>query len=64
MADLPVPPGREFVPIRVHPDNPKLFEFNGRPLVLLTATEHYGAVFNRPFRFERYLADTADKRSR
>jgi len=49
-------------PIRVHPDNPKLFEFNGRPLVLLTATEHYGAVFNRPFRFERYLADTADKK--
>ena len=48
-------------PIRIHPDNPKLFEYAGRPLVLLTATEHYGAVFNRPFRFDRYLADTADK---
>ena len=48
-------------PIRIHPDNPKLFEYGGRPLVLLTATEHYGAVFNRPFRFDRYLADAADK---
>ena len=44
-------------PIRVHPENPKCFEYRGRPLVLLTATEHYGAVMNRPFRFERYLAD-------
>ena len=49
-------------PIRIHPQNPKLFEFRGKPLVLLTATEHYGAVMNRPFRFERYLADTAEKR--
>jgi hypothetical protein len=49
-------------PIRIHPDNPKLFEFRGKPLVLLTATEHYGAVMNRPFRFDRYLADAAEKR--
>jgi hypothetical protein len=49
-------------PVRVHPLNPKLFEFRGRPLVLLTATEHYGAAMNRPFRFERYLAEAADKR--
>jgi uncharacterized protein DUF6298 len=49
-------------PLRVHPQNPKLFEFRGRPLVLLTATEHYGAVMNRPFQFERYLADAAEKR--
>ncbi len=50
------------MPIRVHPENPKVFEFRGKPLVLVTATEHYGAVMNRPFRFERYLADAADKR--
>ncbi len=49
-------------PIRIHPHNPKLFEFRGRPLALITATEHYGAVINRPFRFERYLEDAADKR--
>lgn len=46
-------------PVRIHPDNPKLFEYRGRPLVLLTATEHYGAVLNRPFRIERYLRDAA-----
>jgi len=46
-------------PLTVHPDNPKLFLFRGRPLALITATEHYGAVMNRPFRFERYLADAA-----
>lgn len=49
-------------PIRIHPDNPKLFEFRGRPLKLITATEHYGAVMNRLFRFEPYLADAAEKR--
>jgi hypothetical protein len=48
-------------PIRLHPQNPKIFEFRGKPLVLVTATEHYGAVLNRPFRFERYVADAADK---
>jgi len=48
-------------PIRLHPENPRLFEFRGKPLVLITATEHYGAVMNRPFDFERYLADAADK---
>ncbi len=49
-------------PIRIHPDNPKIFEFRGKPLVLVTATEHYGAVMNRPFRFERYLEDASEKR--
>lgn len=48
--------------IRIHPKNEQIFEFRGMPLVLVTATEHYGAVMNRPFRFERYLADTAEKK--
>jgi len=48
-------------PIRIHPDNPKLFEFRDRPLVLVCATEHYGAVINRDFDFESYLQDAADK---
>ena len=49
-------------PIRIHPQNARLFEFRGKPLVLLTPTEHYGAVFNRPFDFRRYLADCEKKR--
>jgi len=48
-------------PIQVHPSNSKIFEFRGKPLILVTASEHYGAVMNRPFRFERYLADVAEK---
>ncbi len=49
-------------PIRLHPQNPRVFEYRGKPLVLITATEHYGAVMNRPFRWEPYLDDLADKR--
>ncbi|MBM3234719.1 hypothetical protein FJZ31_00295 [Candidatus Poribacteria bacterium] len=48
-------------PIQIHPQNPKIFEFRGKPRILLCATEHYGAVMNRPFRFERYLADAHEK---
>lgn len=47
--------------IRIHPENSKIFEFRGKPLVLVCGTEHYGSVMNRPFRFERYLADARDK---
>ncbi len=50
------------MPIRIHPDNPKVFEFRGRPIVLLTATEHYGAVMNRRFDFEAYLADASARK--
>lgn len=47
--------------MRIHPDNSKIFSFRGKPLILLCATEHYGAVMNRPFRIERYLDDAAEK---
>ncbi len=49
------------MPIRVHPYNSKVFEFRGKPIVLVTACEHYGGVMNRPFDGERYLADTAER---
>jgi len=48
--------------VSLHPENPRYFLFRGKPLVLIAATEHYGSVINRPFDFERYLADAADKR--
>ena len=44
-------------PIRIHPENPKYFLFRGKPLALITASEHYGSVMNRPFDFEKYLDD-------
>ncbi|HEY7211346.1 MAG TPA: DUF6298 domain-containing protein [Bryobacteraceae bacterium] len=46
-------------PLRLNPDNPRYFVFRGKPLFLLSATEHYGSVINRPFDFEKYLDDAA-----
>lgn len=42
-------------PIRLHPDNPHYFLWRGRPTVLLTSGEHYGAVLNADFDYRRYL---------
>ncbi|BET68673.1 hypothetical protein ASA1KI_35910 [Opitutales bacterium ASA1] len=53
---LPVGAAVSAQPIRLHPENPRYFEWRGRPLVLVTSAEHYGAVLNRAFDFERYLA--------
>ena len=49
-------------PIQLHPDNPRYFLYKGKPLVLITATEHYGAVINRNFDYIAYLDDAAQKR--
>jgi len=46
--------------VSIHPDNPRYFLFRGKPLVLVTASEHYGSVMNRPFDFEKYLDDAAE----
>jgi hypothetical protein len=43
--------------VRIDPANPKYLLFRGKPLILLSASEHYGSVINRPFDFERYLDD-------
>ena len=45
--------------VRIHPENPKYLLFRGKPLVLISASEHYGSVINRPFDFEKYLDDAA-----
>ncbi len=42
-------------PIRAHPDNPHYYLFRGRPTVLITSAEHYGAVINRAFDYRAYL---------
>jgi hypothetical protein len=47
-------------PLALHPDNPHYFLFRGKPTVLLTSGEHYGAVLNRDFDYVRYL-DTLQK---
>ena len=42
-------------PIALHPQNPHYFVFRGKPTVLITSGEHYGAVLNLDFDFVRYL---------
>lgn len=48
------PPGPE-KPISLNPENPHYFLFRGRPAVLITSTEHYGAVMNMDFYYPLYL---------
>ena len=42
-------------PIRLHPENPHYFLFRGKPTILITSAEHYGAVLNLDFDYKRYL---------
>ena len=42
-------------PVRLHPDQPRRLSWRGRASFLLGSTEHYGAVLNRAFDYERYL---------
>src|SRR5262249_12486892 len=42
-------------PIRLHPENPHYFLFRGKPTVLITSAEHYGAVLNPDFDYITYL---------
>src|SRR5882724_2766281 len=42
-------------PIRLHPENPHYFLFRGKPTVLITSAEHYGAVLNPDFNYLTYL---------
>lgn len=42
-------------PIRLLPQNPHYFLFGGHPTVLITSSEHYGAVLNKDFDYVRYL---------
>jgi hypothetical protein len=39
----------------LHPENGHYFLFRGKPTVLITSGEHYGAVLNLDFNYKRYL---------
>ena len=49
-------------PLRLHPDNPHYFLFRGKPTVLVTSGEHYGAVLNGKFDYRKYLDTLAADR--
>lgn len=42
-------------PISLHPDNPHYLLWRGKPTVLVTSAEHYGAVLNLDFDTAAYL---------
>ncbi len=42
-------------PIRLHPENQHYFQYNGKPVVLITSAEHYGSVLNSDFDYKKYL---------
>ena len=42
-------------PIVLHPSNPHYFLWRGKPTVLITSGEHYGAVLNKAFDYRKYL---------
>ena len=42
-------------PISLHPANPHYFLLRGKPAVLITSGEHYGAVLNLDFDYGKYL---------
>lgn len=49
------PPTKRIKPIQLHPDNPHYFLWRGKPTVLITSGEHYGAVLNRAFNYKKYF---------
>jgi len=48
-------PVEKIQPISLHPQNPHYFLFRGKPTILVTSGEHYGAVLNLDFDYETYL---------
>ena len=47
-------------PLALHPKNPHYFLWRGKPTLLITSGEHYGAVLNLDFDYRKYL-DTLAK---
>src|SRR5262249_38631102 len=41
--------------LELHPENPHYFLFRGKPTILVTSGEHYGAVLNADFDYVQYL---------
>jgi hypothetical protein len=42
-------------PIKTHPANPHYFSYQGKPTILITSAEHYGAVINLDFDYVAYF---------
>jgi hypothetical protein len=42
-------------PIKADPTNPHYYNYQGKPIILITSAEHYGAVINKDFDYRTYL---------
>ena len=42
-------------PIKIHPENPHYFIYRGKPTILITSAEHYGAMINKDFDYVAYF---------
>ncbi len=41
--------------LRLHPENPHYFQYQGEPMIIIGSAEHYGAVVNLDFDYHTYL---------
>ncbi|MCE9528844.1 MAG: cellulase family glycosylhydrolase [Planctomycetales bacterium] len=56
---IPCAPISAAEPLSLHRDNPHYFLFRGKPTILITSAEHYGAVLNPDFGYVKYLDELA-----
>ena len=45
--------------LSIHPENPHYFLYRGKPTIIITSGEHYGAVLNLDFDYRKYLETLA-----
>lgn len=45
--------------VKIYPENPHYLMYQGKPVLLITSAEHYGAVINADFDYGSYLAKLA-----
>jgi hypothetical protein len=55
LAAVAAPAPAADAPLAPHPENPHYFLFRGKPAILVTSGEHYGAVLNLDFDYAPYL---------
>ncbi len=48
-------------PLALHPENPHYFFWKGKPTILVTSGEHYGALLNAAFDYKVYFGELAGR---
>src|SRR4051812_26018371 len=59
LSQLTLPAAAASVPLSLHPENPHYFLFRGKPTIVITSGEHYGAVVNLEIDYAKYLSRLA-----